>query len=131
MAQFNQFQLLSGHFYYAEYIEYDEATRRWDKYPNVKFRYKPNDISSQGVSSGGKTTREAQNIQGSVYGKREFAISTTADLPFKKKDKIKIINEDKELRKALNPFRENLKKFEMLFLITKQVFEKRYVVMSS
>lgn len=92
----NQFQLLSGHFYTAKYIEYDEATKRWDTYPNVEFRYKPADISSQGVSASGKTTRGTHNIQGSVYGKREFAISTTADLRFKKKDRIKIINEDKE-----------------------------------
>ena len=96
MANFNEFQLFSGHFYTALYIEYDEETRRWDKYPPVEFRYKPADISSQGLSASGKTTKVAQNIQGSVYGKREFAISTTADLRFKKKDRIKIINEDKE-----------------------------------
>jgi|LGVF01.2.fsa_nt_gb hypothetical protein len=95
MATLNQFQLFSGHFYHAEYMEYDESTRRWDKYPPVSFRYKPADISSQGVSASGKTTREQQNIQGNVYGKREFAISTPVDLKFKVKDKIKIINEDK------------------------------------
>ena len=96
MAIFNQFQVLSGHFYTAMYIEYDTSTKRWDKYPPVEFRYKPADISSQGVSASGKTTRSSQNIQGSLYGKREFAISTQADLPFKHKDRIKIINEDKE-----------------------------------
>jgi hypothetical protein len=92
----NQFQLFSGHFYLALYVEYDEATRRWDTYPPVEFRYKPADISSQGVSASGKTTRGTQNIQGSIYGKREFAISTTANIRFKKKDRIKILNEDKE-----------------------------------
>jgi len=96
MAILNQFQAFSGHFYYGEYLEYDDATKRWDKYPPVQFRYKPADISSQGVSASGKTTREQQNIQGSIYGKREFAISTTASLPFKVKDKIIIINEDKK-----------------------------------
>lgn len=96
MAIFNQFQVLSGHFYTAMYLEYDVVNKNWAKYPPVEFRYKPADISSQGVSASGKTTRNAQNIQGNVYGKREFAISTTADLPFKNKDKILIINEDKK-----------------------------------
>jgi hypothetical protein len=96
MAILNQFQVFSGHFFLAQYLEYDEDTKRWDTYPPVEFRYKPADISSQGVSASGKTTRASQNIQGSVYGKREFAISTTADIRFKKKDVIKIINEDKE-----------------------------------
>ena len=96
MAILNQFQVMSGHMYIAEYLEYDKTTKRWDTHPPAVFRYKPADISSQGVSASGKTTRASQNIQGSVYGKREFAISTTADLRFKKKDRIKIINEDKE-----------------------------------
>ena len=91
----NQFQLFSGHFYTAEYLEYDIDTKRWDKYPAVEFRYKPADISSQGVSASGKTTTEAQNILGNVYGKREFAISTTTNIEFKKKDKIRILTEDK------------------------------------
>lgn len=96
MAEFNEFQLFSGHFYTAMYLEYDEVNKNWAKYPPVEFRYKPADISSQGVSASGKTTRSSQNIQGSVFGKRQFAISTQADLPFKKKDKILIINEDKK-----------------------------------
>ncbi|NOQ50477.1 MAG: hypothetical protein GQ557_02270 [Mycoplasmataceae bacterium] len=91
----NQFQMFSGHFYQAEYLEFDETTKRWDTYQPVLFRYKPAEISSQGVSASGKTTTATQNIQGSVYGKREFAISTTTNLRFKKKDKIRIINEDK------------------------------------
>ena len=94
MAQ-NQSQLFSGHFYYAEYLQYDVIDKNFVKYPPVKFRFKPAEISSQGVSASGKTTTEAQNILGNVYGKREFAISTTADIRFTKKDKIRILNEDK------------------------------------
>jgi hypothetical protein len=92
--KYNQFQVLSGHFYSAEYRKFNEQTQQWSTEP-IAFRYKPADISSQGVSSSGKTTRGQQNIQGNIYGKREFAISTQVDLPFKVKDKIKIINEDK------------------------------------
>ena len=95
MAVLNQFQMFSGHFYTAEYLEYDVTTKRWDKYPPVEFRYKPLDISSQGVSASGKTTTASQNIDGNVYGKRQFVISTTTPIEFSKKDKIRIINEDK------------------------------------
>ena len=91
----NQFQLFSGHFYTAEYLQYDKDTRRWDTYPAVEFRYKPADISSQGVSARGKTTTSTQDMDGYVYGKREFAISTLVDIVFSKKDKIRILNEDK------------------------------------
>jgi len=96
MATLNQFQLFSGHFYLAKHKAYDVETKSWSKYPPVEFRYKPADISSQGVSASGKTTVSTQNIAGNVYGKREFAISTTADIVFGKKDKIIIVNEDKE-----------------------------------
>ena len=95
MPTLNQSQLFSGHFYLAEYLQYDKDTKRWDKYDPVEFRYKPADISSQGVSASGKTTTASQNISGNVYGERKFAISTTTDIQFGKKDKIRIINEDK------------------------------------
>lgn len=95
MASLNQFQLFSGHFYFAEYIEYDKDSKTWAYNSPVEFRYKPADISSQGVSISGKTTVATQDVPGYVYGKRQFAISTTVDIKFKKKDKIKIINEDK------------------------------------
>ena len=91
----NQFQLFSGHFYTAEYLQYDKDTKRWATYPPVEFRYKPADISSQGVSASGKTTTSTQDIGGYTYGKREFAISTLVDIRFSKKDKIRILNEDK------------------------------------
>ena len=95
MASINEYQLFSSHFYLAEYTYYDETTQRYDTYPPIEFRYKPASVSSQGVSASGKTTTSHQSVQGSVYGKREFAITTTADIAFKKKDKIKILNEDK------------------------------------
>jgi hypothetical protein len=95
MATLNNFQLFSGHFYLAEYLQYDVELKNYAKYPPVEFRYKPADISSQGVSASGKTTTSTQNISGNVYGKREFAISTTAPIIFGKKDKIRIINEDR------------------------------------
>ena len=95
MATLNQFQLFSGHFFTAQYLQYDTTTKKWDSFPPVDFRYKPADISSQGVSASGKTTTATKNISGNVYGKREFIISTTADIRFNKKDKIVILNEDK------------------------------------
>ena len=91
----NQFQLFSGHFYTAEYLKYDITTKRWDKYPPVEFRYKPADTSENNFWGGRKTITEAQNILGNIYGKREFAISTTTNIEFKIKDKIRILNEDK------------------------------------
>jgi hypothetical protein len=95
MATLNPFQLFSGHFYWAEYLEYDKATNSCFTFPPVEFRYKPADISSQGVSASGKTTTTTQDLVGYAYGKRRFAISTPVDIDFKQKDKIKIINEDK------------------------------------
>ena len=95
MATLNEFQLFSSHFYLAEYIYYDKTTAKWDTYPPIEFRYKPASVSSQGVSASGKTTTSHQSVEGAVYGKREFAITTIADIDFKVKDKIKILNEDK------------------------------------
>ena len=91
MATLNQFQVFSGHFFSGEHYAFNDVTKQWASEPTT-FRYKPSDISSQGVSASGKTTTEYQPLEGWVIGKRNFAISTTADITFKKKDKIKIAN---------------------------------------
>lgn len=90
--QINDMQLLSGYFYEALYYEWDEKTKK-HKDP-IEIRFKQADEGIQGVSSGGKKTELVNTAQGRQRTKYSFTIKVVADLPFKPRDNIKIINED-------------------------------------
>jgi hypothetical protein len=92
MGMFNLSQPYSGNFYEAEYLEYDETTKKF-KVP-ILIKYKPKTDSSQGVSTTVKE-RIRVNEGGRWVEKNVFTIQVVENLKYKLRDKIRILNEDK------------------------------------
>lgn len=92
--QINDMQLLSGYFYEALYYEWNTKTKNHND--PIEFRFKQADEGIQGVSSGGRKTELVQPMQGRPMTKHTFTIKTTADLPFKPKDNVKLLVEDRK-----------------------------------
>lgn len=90
----NDMQLLSGYFYEGLYYEWDIKTKKHND--PIEFRFKQADEGVQGVSAGGKKTELVQETQGRPMTKQTFTIKTIADLPFKPKDNIEILLEEKK-----------------------------------
>lgn len=87
-------QPYTGHFFDAEYLEFDENTKQY-KIP-VKIRVKPYDISSQGVSASTKQTVLTQSMNGRPVEKSTFTVQVVEYHKYKTTDKVRIINEDKK-----------------------------------
>ncbi len=83
---FNQNQVSIGTFYTAEYYEYDEAT---EDYANgIQFKYKTYDDVQY------RETR-TQPQSGALGSRFSVSIKTYANLPFKVKDKVILLNDDR------------------------------------
>jgi|14BtaG_2_1085337.scaffolds.fasta_scaffold32645_1 hypothetical protein len=92
MGMFNLSQPYSGNFYEAEYLEYDERTKKY--LPPKHIRVKPKTDGSQGVSTNVKERTRVQ-LDGRWVEKLTFTVETIESYSYKLKDKIKINYEDK------------------------------------
>lgn len=82
-------QPYSGHFFYADYLEYDMNTKKY-KTP-VRIRIKGQ--SEIGVSTGVKETVKV-NENGRWVIKNAFKVNVVEINKYKPKDKVKFLNED-------------------------------------
>jgi len=80
-------QLANGEHLLAEYHEYDGKTKKYQD--NILFRCK-----SYGDVSGSERRNQVQ--AGNLSSKFSISIQTTSNLPFKVKDKIKLLKGERE-----------------------------------
>jgi hypothetical protein len=89
---FNLSQPYNGSYYEAEYLELDETTKQYK--PKKIIRFKPKTDGSQGIATGGKERMRIQE-NGRWIEKSVFVIEVIETYPYKLRDKIKILLEDK------------------------------------
>lgn len=82
----------SGHFYDAQYFEYDENN---DTYKTPIF-IKLKGHASIGVSSGIKESIQVQDLNGRWVAKDVLKVNTVDNKPYKIKDKIRMVYEHKD-----------------------------------
>lgn len=90
---FNISQPYSGHYFIGEWIQYDSDAEDYNK-PPVQVRFKPQDLSSRGVSAGTRQDELVQEQNGRETIKSMFPIQVLENLPYKPKDKFRVIHED-------------------------------------
>jgi hypothetical protein len=90
---FNISQPYTGHFFQGEWIPYDDETEKYGV--PVIIRFKPQDLSARGVSSGTRQDTLVQEQSGRETIKSSFPIQVVEQLDYKPKDKIRFVAEDK------------------------------------
>lgn len=75
-----------GTFLYAEYFEYNDKTKRYNE--PIKFKYKTYDDAQY-------FERRSQPQQGQLSSKFSLSIKTYTNLPYKVKDKVKLMKDNK------------------------------------
>jgi len=80
-------QLALGEFLHAEYYEFDNKNKKYND--KIVFRYKTYDDTQY-------SERRNQVQGGNVSSKFSVSIKTTVSLPFKTKDKIKLLKDGRE-----------------------------------
>jgi hypothetical protein len=88
----NKWQVFSGYFYTAFYYAFNEDTKDWAT--PIEFRYKINYESFKAVGTSGKKVTMEQDMSGRPVIKRSIYLKTLADLPFKPKDKVYVVEDD-------------------------------------
>jgi len=90
---FNLNQPYSGHYFKAEWLQYDDESETYNV--PVIIRFKPQDLSSKGVSASTREDVLVQEQSGREVIKSSFPIQVIENLNYQPKDKIRIIHEDK------------------------------------
>ena len=90
---FNISQPYSAHYFEAEWLSYNDETEEYEV--PIIIRFKPQDLSARGVSSGNREDVLVQEQSGREVIKSSFPIQVLENLNYQPKDKIRIINEDK------------------------------------